>query len=152
MINALIRKGDQTAILSLPADRFSLQYDLAQIGIRQRLTEIPIHDDEEQEISVKLFADSDIGNSLAVLFNSAHSLDDANLCAHMVENARPELQEEIEQHKEKWICRSCGMAIKISDNQLLAAITECTNAVIAAPTLLHHESSQTERPAVSLRM
>lgn len=96
MINALIRKGDQTAILSLPADRFSLQYDLAQIGIRQRLTEIPIHDDEEQEISVKLFADSDIGNSLAVLFNSAHSLDDANLCAHMVENARPELQEEIE--------------------------------------------------------
>lgn len=98
MINALIRKGDQTAILSLPADRFSLQYDLAQIGIRQRLTEIPIHDDEEQEISVKLFADSDIGNSLAVLFNSAHSLDDANLCAHMVENARPELQEEIEQH------------------------------------------------------
>ena len=98
MINALIRKGDQTAILSLPADRFSLQYDLAQIGIRQRLTEIPIHDDEEQEISVKLFADSDIGNSLAVLFNSAYSLDDANLCAHMVENARPELQEEIEQH------------------------------------------------------
>lgn len=55
-------------------------------------------------------------------------------------------------HKEKWMCRSCGMAIKISDNQLLAAITECTNAVIAAPTLLHHESSQTERPAVSLRM
>ena len=55
-------------------------------------------------------------------------------------------------HKEKWICRNCGMAIKISDNQLLAAITECTNAVIAAPTLLHHESSQTERPAVSLRM
>lgn len=98
MINALIRKGDQTAILSLPADRFSLQYDLAQIGIRQRLAEIPIHDDEEQEISVKLFADSDIGNSLAVLFNSAYSLDDANLCAHMVENARPEFQEEIEQH------------------------------------------------------
>ena len=98
MINALIRKGDQTAILSLPADRFSLQYDLAQIGIWQRLAEIPIHDDEEQEISVKLFADSDIGNSLAVLFNSAYSLDDANLCAHMVENARPEFQEEIEQH------------------------------------------------------
>ena len=71
---------------------------MAQVGIRQRLAEIPIHDDEEQEISVKLFADSDIGNSLAVLFNSAYSLDDANLCAHMVENARPEFQEEIEQH------------------------------------------------------
>lgn len=55
-------------------------------------------------------------------------------------------------HKEKWICRSCGMAIKISDDQLLAAITECTNAIIAAPTLLHHESSQAEQPAASLRM
>lgn len=55
-------------------------------------------------------------------------------------------------HKEKWMCRSCGMAIKISDDQLLAAITECTNAIIAAPTLLHHESLQAEQPAASLRM
>lgn len=55
-------------------------------------------------------------------------------------------------HKEKWICRSCGMAIKISDDQLLAAITECTNAIIAAPTLLHHESPQADQPPASLRM
>lgn len=55
-------------------------------------------------------------------------------------------------HKEKWICRSCGMAIKISDDQLLAAITECTNAIIAAPTLLHHESSQADQPVASLRI
>lgn len=55
-------------------------------------------------------------------------------------------------HKEKWICRSCGMAIKISDDQLLAAITDRMNAIIADPTLLHHESSQTEQPAASLRM
>lgn len=44
------------------------------------------------------------------------------------------------------------MAIKISDDQLLAAITECTNAIIAAPTLLHHESSQADQLPVSLRM
>lgn len=55
-------------------------------------------------------------------------------------------------HKEKWICRSCGMAIKISDDHLLAAITECTNAIIAAPTLLHHESPQADQPPASLRM
>lgn len=98
MLNALINHKEQSAVLTLPMDRFSLQYELAQIGIRQRLTDIPISDEEEQDIQVKLFADSDIGNSLAVLFNSSHSLEDANLCAHMVENARPELQEEIEQH------------------------------------------------------
>lgn len=98
MLNALITSGEKTAILTLPSDRFTLQYELAQIGIRKRLTEIPINDDEEQDIQIKLFADSDIGNSLAVLFNPTHTLEDANLCAHMVENARPELREEIEQN------------------------------------------------------
>lgn len=98
MLNALITSGEKTAILTLPSDRFTLQYELAQIGIRKRLTDIPICDDEEQDIQIKLFADSDIGNSLAVLFNPTHTLEDANLCTHMVENARPELREEIEQN------------------------------------------------------
>lgn len=33
-----------------------------------------------------------------MLFKPSHSLEDANLCAHMVENARPEILEELEQH------------------------------------------------------
>ena len=98
MINALIQNGDQTAVLNLPSNPFSLLYDLSQIGIRSRLRDIPINDDEDSTIQVKLFADSDIGSSLAVLFKPSHSLEDANLCAHMVENARPEILEELEQH------------------------------------------------------
>ena len=98
MINALIQNGDQTAVLNLSSEPFSLLYDLSQIGIRSRLRNIPINDDEDGGIQVKLFADSDIGNSLAVLFKPSHSLEDANLCAHMVENARPEILEELEQH------------------------------------------------------
>ena len=98
MINALIQNEDQTAILKLPSDPFTLQCDLSHIGIRSQLRDIPIKDDEESPIRVKLFGDSDIGNRLAVLFKPSHSLEDANLCAHMVENARPELQEEIEQN------------------------------------------------------
>lgn len=98
MINALIQNGNQTAVLELPNDPFTLQYDLSQISIRKRLQDISITDDEESDIQVKLFADSDIGNSLAMLFKPSHSLEDANLCAHMVENARPELLEELEQH------------------------------------------------------
>ena len=98
MINALIRNRDQTAVLKLPDDPFNLQYDLSQIGIRSRVRDIAINVDEDSDIQVKLFADSDIGNSLAVLFKPSHSLEDANLCAHMVENARPEILEELEQH------------------------------------------------------
>lgn len=98
MLNALISHKDQTAVLTLPMDRFSLQYELAQIGIRRRLTDITISDEDEQDIQVKLYADSDMGNSLAVLFKPYHSLEDANLCAHIVQNVRPELREEIEQN------------------------------------------------------
>lgn len=98
MLSALIQNGNQTAVLELPSDPFTLQYELAQIGIRSRLRDIPIKDDEESPIRVKLFANSDIGNSLAVLFKPSYSLEDANLCAHMVENARQELLEELEQH------------------------------------------------------
>lgn len=98
MINALIQNGDKTAVLELPNDPFTLQYDLSQIGIRKRIKDIPINDDEDCDIQVKLFSNSDIGNSLAVLFKPSHSLEDANLCAHMVKNARPELLEELEQH------------------------------------------------------
>ena len=98
MYKALVRHSGLALLLDLPSDPFPLQYDLSQIGIRSRLRDIPIKDDEGSEIQVKLFADSDIGNSLVVLFKPSHSLEDANLCAHMVENARPELLEELEQH------------------------------------------------------
>lgn len=98
MYKALVRHNGLAALLDLPSDPFTLQYDLSQIGIRSRLRDISIKDDEDSEIQVKLFADSDIGNSLAVLFKPSHSLEDANLCAHMVKNARPELLEELEQH------------------------------------------------------
>lgn len=98
MYKALVRHSGLAVLLDLPSDPFPLQYDLSQIGIRSRLRDIPIKDDEGSEIQVKLSADSDIGNSLVVLFKPSHSLEDANLCAHMVENARPELLEELEQH------------------------------------------------------
>jgi len=53
MLNALITSGEKTAILTLPNDCFTLQYELAQIGIRKRLMEVPISDDEEQDIQIK---------------------------------------------------------------------------------------------------
>lgn len=95
---ALVRHNGLAVLLDLPSDPFSLQYDLSKIGVRSCLQDIRIRDDENSDIRVKLFADSDIGNSLAVLFKPSHSLEDANLCAHMVENTRPELLEELEQH------------------------------------------------------
>lgn len=55
-------------------------------------------------------------------------------------------------HKEKWICRSCGSAIKIADDMLLTAITECMNGLIENPDLLKYQPAQTEMPIETMRL
>lgn len=98
MIKALIYNGENSTAVDLPKDRFNLQYELAQIGIREQLNRIPIDDDENRMIHIKLVSDSDFGNCMAKLFTAKHSLDDANMCAHMAEKARMEIKEELEQN------------------------------------------------------
>lgn len=83
MITAVIQIGRQTAAIELPQDRFSLQYWLAQMGIRERPENIPISNGKGQPISVTLDAESNIGRSLAALFTEKNTLDEANVCAHM---------------------------------------------------------------------
>ena len=97
MLKAAISHNEQTSIVELPMDRLSLQYELSQIGIRRLAKDIPIMDEEDQPISVKLYSESDIGQNLAALFRPSHSLEDANVCAHAVVHARPEVKDEIEQ-------------------------------------------------------
>lgn len=123
MINALIQHGGQTAVIELPLDTLSLRYDLSQIGIRTLPKDIPISDDESQPIQVKLYSDSDCGNSLAVLFNSRHSLEEANLCAHMVQNAHPAILEDMES--------SILYGQYHSPKAVMADITEMTEGLIA---------------------
>lgn len=97
MLKAVISHNEQTTIVELPMDRLSLQYELSQIGIRRLAKDIPIMDEEAQPISVKLYSEADIGQNLAALFRPFHSLEGANVCAHAVVHARPEVQHEIEQ-------------------------------------------------------
>lgn len=98
MINALVYHGDELATIELPTDRLDLRYEMLRIGIFEHPAKIPINDDKDRAIQVKLSSDSDFGNCMAKLFTPSYSLDDANLCAYMVENARMEILEEIEQN------------------------------------------------------
>ena len=123
MLKAVISHNEQTAIVELPMDRLSLQYELSQIGIRKLAKDIPILDEEDQPISVKLFSESDIGQKLAVLFRPSHSLEDANVCAHAVVHARPEVRYEIEQ---SIACGQCH-----SPQAVLADIKAMTADLIA---------------------
>lgn len=55
-------------------------------------------------------------------------------------------------HKEKWICRSCGVVIKIADDMLLTAITECMNGLIENPNILKYQPAQAETPMETIRL
>lgn len=55
-------------------------------------------------------------------------------------------------YREKWVCKTCGEVIKISDDAFLSAITECINYVIAEPGILQYDSVPTEQPVEVIRL
>lgn len=55
-------------------------------------------------------------------------------------------------HKEKWVCRSCGATIKISDDILLSVITECVNSLIDNPSILEHQPAPLKPSMEAIRL
>lgn len=55
-------------------------------------------------------------------------------------------------YQEKWVCKTCGGVIKISDDALLSAITECINYLIAKPSILRGDPTPTEPPVEVIRL
>ena len=55
-------------------------------------------------------------------------------------------------HQEKWVCQSCGTAIKITDTDLLSAITDRLNDLIADPKRVHYSPAVSEPPLELLRL
>ena len=98
MLNALVHNGDNTLVLPLPTDFMDFQLKLFSIGIRQRPQEIKLTDNEEDQIRVKLFSDSDIGNHLIRIFKESDTLANANITAHMVMTANDHIKTELEQN------------------------------------------------------
>ncbi len=98
MLNALVHNGDNTLVLPLPTDFMNFQMKLFSIGIRQRPQEIKLTDNEEDQIRVKLFSGSDIGNHLIRIFKESDTLANANITAHMVMTANDHIKTELEQN------------------------------------------------------
>lgn len=55
-------------------------------------------------------------------------------------------------HQEKWVCQSCGTAIKITDTDLLRAITVRLNDLLADPEQVHYTPAANEPPLELLRL
>ena len=73
MINALVTKNGQSALISLPAKRIGLARDLASIGV----AELYPHDDE-LTVGLKYFGTDDFSGRLITLIQSEDSLARVN--------------------------------------------------------------------------
>ena len=78
MITAIIRNKENTLILELPHSIYDIYEKLQSIGIMQPPKQIPLTDNEDEDIGVKLFSESDFGQHLLLTLNEKNSIADAN--------------------------------------------------------------------------
>ena len=139
MIGAVIYYGKNTLVAELPMSTLDLQMKLSSIGVGEPADRIPLKDDEERQLQVKLYASSPEEAHLLSLLTPGRSLADANTCADLLwqaeQRALPRLKcglladsyrtldEFITTQESDTICEVCGAAL------LTASATVNGNAV-----------------------
>ena len=99
MINAIVQnKQGETAVIDLTVHYHEIYKELQSLGYYGSPERLLLRDEEDEEYSVKLYSDSDIGNSMILLLNERVSLYDAYLLDLAVTNAREEIKTDLEQN------------------------------------------------------
>ena len=97
MITAIIRNKENTLVLDFPRSIYDLYEKLQSVGIIKSPKQIPLTDNEDEDIGVKLFSDNDLGNHLLLTLNEENTLNDANLLMLIVQAADEDIKEALEQ-------------------------------------------------------
>ena len=98
MITAIIRNKKNTLVLELPHSIYGIYEKLQSIGIMQPPKQIPLTDNEDEDIGVKLFSESDFGQHLLLTLNEKNTIADANMLTFVVLAADTDIKEELEQN------------------------------------------------------
>lgn len=98
MINAIIESKGNTLVTELPIGIYTLYERLLSVGISANPKTIRLTDNEEDDIRVKLYSESDFENHLLRVLDEENTLADANLLTAVVQNAHEELRNDIEQN------------------------------------------------------
>lgn len=97
MINAIIRHGEKTLVVTFPLSPLELNKELLSIGIRDM--QLPLNmDEDENGVSLNLYAESDIGNHLIHVFGKTDTLATVNLACDMIAHLNEEQQGELESY------------------------------------------------------
>ena len=98
MITAIIRNKENTLVLELPHSIYDIYEKLRSIGIMQPPKQIPLTDNEDEDIGVKLFSESDFGQHLLLTLNEKNTIADANMLTLVIGAASEDIKEELEQN------------------------------------------------------
>lgn len=96
MIGAVIYNKDSTLVIDFPRSFMDLQLKLRSIGITTNPQDIPLTDNEEDDIRVILYSESDIGNHLVRIFKETDNLADVNIVDSKLTFADESIQSELE--------------------------------------------------------
>lgn len=98
MITAIIRNKENTLVFELPHSIYDIYEKLQSIGIMQPPKQIPLTDNEDEDIGVKLFSESDFGQHLLLTLNEKNTIADANMLTLVIGAASEDIKEELEQN------------------------------------------------------
>jgi len=96
LLTALVQTKGGTLVVDLPRDRIDLEIKIRSIGIQKTSDQIHIVDNEDCDVSVKLFSDSDIGKHLSLLFGEDNTLLEVNKTLQTVENSIEDIRDDLE--------------------------------------------------------
>ena len=91
MLKAIIQYKDDTVIIKFPSD-YDISKQLLSVGIEKPAGDIHITDNEEDEIRVKLYSDSDFGNKLIPLFREDSTLVTVRVAVDLLTKASEEIK------------------------------------------------------------
>ena len=76
ILNAIIENKGNTLIIDFPHSIYDVYEKLLSVGIRKSPNDIMLTDNEDDDIQVKLYSDSDFGNHVIRLLGEDNSLAD----------------------------------------------------------------------------
>ena len=95
---AVIEADSGTPLVDFPQGIYALYEKLRSVSIRHSPSNIPIADEEDGAIRVKLYAEDDVGKRLTLLFSEDNTLAEVNTTAFVMENTDPEIRPQLEEN------------------------------------------------------
>ena len=124
-VRAVIEADSGTLLVDFPQGIYALYEKLRSVGIRHSPSNIPIADEEDGAIRVKLYAEDDVGKRLTLLFSEDNTLAEVNTTAFVMENTDPEIRPQLEENLLRYSFRLGGQSAE--DAKLLSIAYSAAN-------------------------